>query len=113
MLSVRVRRFGWAVLKLLGRYQEEIIERQLLLDRIATSAMALYSAAAVISKLDSELMRAQNGSEQLRRDLSVGRLYCRQAFRTIDRSLATLGRNDDERLESVSEMLTGVEADER
>ena len=113
MLSVRVRRFGWAVLKLLAVHKEEIIERQLLLDRIATSAIALYSAAAVIGKLDSRLASSRNGGEELRRDLGVGRLYCRQAFRTIDRSLATLGRNDDKRLESVSDILTGAEANER
>jgi acyl-CoA dehydrogenase family protein 9 len=110
MLATRVRRFGWSVLKLLVRYREEVIERQLLLDRIATSAMALYSTAAVISKLDAELSDGPADSERLRRDLAVARLYCRQAFATIDRSLGTLFKNEDRRVEAVSDLLTGVEA---
>ncbi len=110
MLAIRVRRFGWSVLRLLARYREEVIERQLLLDRIATSAMALYSTAAVISKLDAELSDPPADNERLGGDLAVARLYCRQAFATIDRALGSLFKNEDRRVETVSDLLTGVEA---
>ncbi|RPI29493.1 MAG: acyl-CoA dehydrogenase, partial [Acidobacteria bacterium] len=58
MLAARVRRFGIAVVRVLTKYQEEVVERQMVLDRIATTAIALYSATAVIGRLDHDLNRA-------------------------------------------------------
>ena len=40
-LAVRVRRFGMSILRALAKHQEGIVERQMILDRIASSAMAL------------------------------------------------------------------------
>jgi len=108
MLAVRVRRFGVSILRVLAKHQEEIVERQMLLDRIASSAIALYTATAVVSKLDRDLSRPEADSETLKKDLLAGRLYCRQAFAMIDRSLAGLFHNDDDYVELVSDQLSGV-----
>ncbi len=108
MLATRVRRFGVSILRVLARHQEEVIERQMLLDRIASSAIALYTATAVISKLDRDLALARTDGDALKKDLLAGRLYCRQAFATIDRSLAGLFDNDDDYVELVADRLSGV-----
>jgi len=108
MLAVRVRRFGVSILRVLAKHQEEIVERQMLLDRIASSAMALYTATAVITKLDRDLPRPGSDAEALKKDVLAGKLYCRQAFATIDRSLAGLFNNDDDYVELVSDRLSGV-----
>jgi acyl-CoA dehydrogenase family member 9 len=108
MLAKRVRRFGTSILRALVKYQEGIIERQLTLDRIAASAIALYTASAVISKLDSDLANPEMDQQQLRNDLMTARLYCRQAFATVDGSLTTLLKNDDDFVERVSDQLTGI-----
>lgn len=49
ILGKKVRAFGIAVAKLLINYREGIIENQLQLNRIATSAIALYTTSAVLS----------------------------------------------------------------
>lgn len=105
LLGQKVRSFGLAVAKLLVKYREEIIERQLQLDRIATSAIALYTAAATLSCLDADL---QDGSKNLKNDLAIAKLYCNLAFKTIDRQLAAINDNCDEAIENLSDRLTGV-----
>jgi hypothetical protein len=99
LLGSAVRRFGLAVARALGKYGEEILEKQLVLDRIATSAMAIYTATAVLSKLDSE------GEEQ---NLEIGRYYIDQAMKTVDRCLDRLFQKEDETIESISDKITGV-----
>ena len=89
-LGKAVRRFGNAIVRLLSKYREDIIERQLLLDRVATSAMAIYTSIAVLSRLDSDL-EAANGSEAaLGNDVAIAKLYCRMALDTINANLGSL-----------------------
>lgn len=100
-LGSAVRRFGFAVVKLLARYGEEIVEKQLSLDRIATAAICIYTTSAVLSRVDAESNK---------KDLAVAKLYCRYAMDKLDRALSTLYKNNDEMLESVSDLLTGGQA---
>jgi alkylation response protein AidB-like acyl-CoA dehydrogenase len=53
-LASFIRRFGLACHKLLIWYGEGIVEKQLELNRIATIAIALYTASAVLSRMDRE-----------------------------------------------------------
>jgi len=104
-LGRRVKNFGMAIPRLLVKYQEDIVEKQLLLDRIATSAIALYTTTAVISRLDSQIAAAAD-VETVGDDLAAGKLYCRQAFATIDSCLGSLFRNLDGQVEAVADRLT-------
>ncbi|HXK61687.1 MAG TPA: acyl-CoA dehydrogenase family protein [Acidobacteriota bacterium] len=108
MLAARVRRFGISVVRVLAKYQEEVVERQMILDRIASSAMALYGATAVMARLDRDLAGQDSAPDFLKKDLAAGRLFCRQAFAIVDRSLGSLFRNEDDSIERVSNMLSGV-----
>lgn len=107
LLGKAVRRFGLAVARVLAKYREEILERQLTLDRMATSAMAIYTTAAVLSKLDGDLQSVKERGQALKRDLAVAKLYCRMAFASLDQNLGSLFSHDDESIESVSDLLTG------
>lgn len=49
-----VRRFAAKVVRLLIRHREQILERQLVQERIADAAGALYAYACVLSRLDAE-----------------------------------------------------------
>lgn len=98
-LARYVRRFGFAVLRLIVRYKEGIVERQLDCDRLATIAIALYTSAAVISRLDA----TTSGSESYERDLAAGKLYCTHAFAEIDRALKGLASNYDDEIEAVAD----------
>jgi hypothetical protein len=47
-LSEATQRFGMAVLRVLKRYREEVVEKQLDLERITNCAIALYTMTAVV-----------------------------------------------------------------
>ncbi len=105
VLGQKVRSFGLAVAKLLIKYKEDIIERQLQLDRIATSAMALYTATATLSYLDADI---QANTKELKADIAIAKLYCALAFKTIDRQLGSISDNCDDTIENLSDQLTGA-----
>ncbi len=105
-LAQAIRRFGLSVARLLMEYREEIVERQLLLDRIASSAMAIYTAISVLSKIDSDLQLHQSGREALSKEVDIAKLYCQMAFATIDENLSALFHNGDEAFEKVANLLT-------
>lgn len=101
LLATLIRRFSQANIKALARYGEEIIEKQLELDRLATTAMALYTATAVLSRLDHEISSGDTSQ------LHVGRFYCRYAFREAAQMLKGVGHNCDERIEQLSDEICG------
>lgn len=107
-LGTATRRFSIAVTRLLVRHKENIVEKQILLDRIASCAIALYTTTAVLSKLDTELVIKQGSVDQLSEDLAAGRLYCILSFKMINEQLATLFKNNDATIEDVADRLTGI-----
>lgn len=96
-LGSSIRKFGFAVVKLLSIYREDILEKQLLLDRVATSAIAIYTTTAVLSRLDSFPKQE---------DIPVAKLYCHQALDTLDQALDVLTYNRDDEIEKVSDLVT-------
>ncbi|MBA3239368.1 MAG: acyl-CoA dehydrogenase family protein [Parachlamydiaceae bacterium] len=107
ILGKKIRTFGIAVTKLLIYHREEIIENQLQLNRIATSAIALYTASAVLSRIDADLNSTKERTSLLLDDLAIAKLYCTQAFRTIDMELSAINNNCDAEIEALSDQLTG------
>ncbi len=86
-LSRRVARFSWAVERALVRHREAILEAQLVQERIADAAIALFTAACTLARLDREPES----------DPAAGLLYLATAWRRFDRAMAGLDRNDDPR----------------
>lgn len=107
-LSSAVHRFGIAVVRALARHKEQIIEQQLVLDRIATSAIAIYTTTAVLSKLDSDLDRVKGNQTALGNDVAVGKFYCQLAMAKLNQSLNTLFSDQDALIESVSDQITDL-----
>jgi acyl-CoA dehydrogenase family protein 9 len=99
-LGKAVKRFGYAVTRLLATYREEIVERQLLLDRIATTAMALYTITAVLSRVDHPHVGET--------EMATAKLYCSHAFNEIDKNLDTLFENQDEALLALADQITDL-----
>jgi hypothetical protein len=90
-LARRVRRFGWAVERLLVRHREAILEAQYLQDRVADAAVALYTSACTLARLDQETSTgAMPASARAAADL-----YLRVAGRCCDRALDALWHHDD------------------
>jgi acyl-CoA dehydrogenase family protein 9 len=101
-LGKAVRSFGYQVVQVLGKYREEILEKQLILDRLANEAMAIYTTTAVLSKLDADL-RAKSIQPHA---FEAGKLYCQMAFSTIDENRNALFCPMDDALEALSDQLT-------
>jgi acyl-CoA dehydrogenase family member 9 len=108
-LSRSIRRFSFSILRLLARHREAVVEEQLKLNRIAESALSLYTTAAVLSKIDHALLHAIDEGPQIKRDISLARFYCNYALDKLDRSLDSLfSRNRDAEINSLSDILTGA-----
>jgi acyl-CoA dehydrogenase family protein 9 len=112
-LAKCVRRFGFAVVRLLAHYKEGIIEKQLELERIANSAIAIYTAIAVISKLDSQAAIRAKKQDSWEQDLASGKLYCQMACNQIKENLDSLFNADDCVIERLSDQLTGYAPHEK
>ncbi|MDX9974215.1 MAG: acyl-CoA dehydrogenase family protein [FCB group bacterium] len=106
-LAAAVRRFGLTNQRLLVRHREGIVENQLVLNRVATVAMALYTLTAVLSRLDSALAAANGNAASVQGDVDAGKLYCRMAFDEIDQAFEGMRHNHDDEIRRVSDRITG------
>jgi acyl-CoA dehydrogenase family member 9 len=90
-----IRRFAFSIQGAMIRHREEILERQLVHERVAKVAMELYASACVLSRHDAEL------SGQLARDDSHGlgdaaaMLFLHASARRIRENLHALNHNHD------------------
>ena len=105
-LGIAARQFGLAITRLLGKYREEILEKQLQLDRVANCAIALYTASAVISKLDASLSKCEKEQSNCSKELAIGRFYCRMANETFQQNINGMWNNIDGHTTSLSDLLT-------
>lgn len=99
LLKKAIRRFGISIIKVLAKHKEEIFEKQLVLERIAKSAIAIYTSTAVLSKLDSEVNDL---------DLKRGKFYIHYALKKLDVALDSLFINEDEMMEELSDEIVGL-----
>jgi alkylation response protein AidB-like acyl-CoA dehydrogenase len=110
-LSRATRHFAFSVLRLLAKYKEAVVDEQLKLNRIAESAISIYTVTAVLSKIDSGLRRGSGDKSSPSRDLEPARFYCNYALDKLDESLACLlANNRDKEIGSLSDLLTGGRA---
>ena len=91
-----VGKFGSHNERLLRTYQEEVLDRQYQLARVANAAMLLYASSCVLSRLDAALANRRLSEAQQQQELRTGRHFLRSASRTIEQNLAAAWDNDDE-----------------
>ncbi|WP_041018236.1 acyl-CoA dehydrogenase family protein [Criblamydia sequanensis] len=108
-LAQNLKSFSGAAKKALIYYREDIVEKQLVLDRLATCAIALYTASATLSKLDKESLSRKDKSQTVETpDYLAGKYYLEMANQKIQESLHGLITPLDPLLEKVSDELTGI-----
>ena len=106
-LGSSIRSFGFNVAKLLGKYREDIVEEQLVLNRIANMAIAIYTSASVLSKLDTDLLQnEEHKSSTLKLDLGAGKLYCQIAQEVINTNHSLLFQNGDAKFIQLADLMT-------
>jgi alkylation response protein AidB-like acyl-CoA dehydrogenase len=96
--------FGSNVERLLRHYQEEIVDRQYQLARVAHVATELYVSACVLSRLDHELRSPKFDAATRNHNLKVGRYYLQTAARRMKRQMADMWDNDDEATTEVAHL---------
>jgi acyl-CoA dehydrogenase family protein 9 len=84
-----IRQLGVAVERTLFHYREEVLDRQLVQERIAWLAMELFAAACALSRWDSELARND------RRQDAAARLALADSFGRAETHLREMLANDD------------------
>jgi hypothetical protein len=88
-LGKLIRRLGTTVQHTLIRHREEILEQQLVQERIALVAMELFATACALSRWDDELIRGD------RKHDAVARFFIADSLRHAEACLRTIRANDD------------------
>src|SRR5437773_34032 len=91
-------RFNFVVNRAFITYREQIIDMQLVQERIAGAAMDLFASTCVLSRQDAEIQFARRNGDSAPPDQSAADLFLRQSFRRIRRFLSGLTDNDDKSL---------------
>jgi alkylation response protein AidB-like acyl-CoA dehydrogenase len=94
-----IRSLGTAVQMALIRCREEIVEQQLVQERIAWAAMELFAAACTLSRWDDDLKRNE------RRYDAVARFFVADALRHAETCLRELRANDDRLLRNAAQAI--------
>jgi len=95
-LAKLIASFSGSLERLLRVYQEEILDRQYQLRRVANVATELYVSSCVLSRMDRQLRHDDLSAEERRRQIALGRYYLTTAERRMRGELAQLWDNDDE-----------------
>ena len=91
--SGSVERFHRAINSAIKKFGRRVVDRQLMLQRFADSAIELYGMAAVISRVSSRISAV--GQDKSRSELDIARIYCTGAWYRIRRNLRMLRRHED------------------
>jgi alkylation response protein AidB-like acyl-CoA dehydrogenase len=106
-LAKLTRSLARGVTRLLAWHQTKVLDRQMLQQRVAWTAIEMFAIAAVISKLNTQLqLCAASGQAKpdaaLARDLVIGKAYCCHAAARCDQRLRGLIRNHDKARKQVA-----------
>ena len=101
-LGKLIRRLGATVQRALIRHREEVLERQLVQERIAWIAMELLASACTLSRWDSERVRQDHSFD------AVARLFIADSLRRAESCLRGLQSNDDDLLLAAAEEVTSA-----
>lgn len=99
---------GTHVTRLLGTYQEEILDRQYQLARVADAATQLYACGCVLSRLDRMLGDHHLDPAAKKLELALGRHYLLTAKRRINNVLANAWDNDDLAITRLADQVLGL-----
>ena len=91
-LGQLIGRFGVVVQNALIRHREEVLERQLVQERISWVAMELFASACVLSRCDAEQVRYDHTN------LAVATLFLEESLGLVERTLKKLRTADDRAL---------------
>lgn len=104
-LSSTTKKLGRSVIRSLIKNGNELSEMQQDLERIAEAVIYLYTTAAVISKLDSDLERVHGKVELLGEDIEIGQFFCQHALKIAQKQLNSLFNPEDKKANHLADKL--------
>jgi alkylation response protein AidB-like acyl-CoA dehydrogenase len=108
MLAKLTRKLARSVNRLLTKYQQRILDMEMLHQRVAWAAVEIYAMAAVISKLQTMAGYPDgNGHGDVSNQMLIGKTYCHHAAERIERRLNTLFDNLDKETIKVADAILG------
>lgn len=105
LLAKAVRQFAWLAPSVLARYREEIVEQQLVLERLALSAMAIYTMTAVLGRCDLAIRTNQPTQGSLDSEIAIAKAYCTWANRLMKQQTHRLFDPFDSKIEQLSDQI--------
>jgi acyl-CoA dehydrogenase family protein 9 len=100
LVATNIHDLAMAVEKCLIEHGKEIIERQMLQERMANAAIDIYLSTAVLSRVTSAI--AKHGEAGAEADLEAARIFIPMAMRRTRRAIRALDRNQDERISKMA-----------
>jgi acyl-CoA dehydrogenase family protein 9 len=107
MVETLIHDLALAVEDSVIRHGKQIIERQFLQDRMASAAIDIFLATAVLSRTTWEIERA-GGAEGAKAQIDCARVFVPAAYRRARRAIRGLRRNQDARLRAIAERAVDV-----
>lgn len=101
LVATNIHGLALAVEKALIEHGKEIIERQMLQERMANAAIDIYLSTAVLSRVTSAI--AQHGEAGAAADLEAAHIFVPMAMRRARRAIRALDRNQDPRLSAMAQ----------
>lgn len=102
LIASQVYALSRAVERALRKHGKKIIERQYVQERLANAAMDLYLATATLSRITSEIERADGDLDKVASELDCARVFVHAAYRRARRSLRGIRANQDRRLDAIA-----------
>lgn len=99
-VATAIHNLAMAVEKALIEHGKDIIERQMLQERMANAAIDIYLSTAVLSRVTSAIQK--HGVEGAKDDLDAARIFIPMSMRRTRRAIRAIEKNSDDRLRALA-----------
>jgi len=99
-VATNIHNLALAVEKALIEHGKDIIERQMLQERMANAAIDIYLSTAVLSRVTSAIKK--HGIEGAKDDLDAARIFIPMSMRRTRRAIRAIEKNSDDRLRALA-----------
>jgi len=89
--------------RVLMRYGKEIIQKEMIQNRLANAAIDLFGMIACISRVESDIQ--SKGVNNCENDILLCNVFCEKAWRRIRRNILMVDKNDDSNLIKIAEIV--------
>ncbi|MBA3855131.1 MAG: hypothetical protein C0503_12015, partial [Gemmatimonas sp.] len=100
LVETAIHDLALAVEKALIEHGKDIIERQMIQERMANSAIDIYLSTAVLSRATTAIKK--HGVDGAKDDLDAAKIFIAMAMRRARRAIRAIEKNQDDRLRALA-----------